>query len=316
MIPVLNSADIRPFLDIQNLIPSAKTAFQAISNGDVQTPVHVLHLNERADMHIKSATLPDCPIFTVKMAGWSGVLADQGLPTSSGMIAVFDSATCKPLAILCDDHLISDYRTAAAGAYVAQILAPKSVSSAVVIGTGIQAGLQIEALLHVRAIKQVHIWGRSAAKALALKTNLQRRFPDVDFYIATDLAKVVPQTDVIIAATGAKKPILRSEWVRPGQHITSVGSDDATKCEIDPVILKSANVYVDAISSAQRFGAPHHAIAAGFITASELIEIGEVGISCVANPDGPTLACLSGLGIQDLTAVASFWDKLRHNLTA
>lgn len=96
MIPIYGPDDLRPHLDIVDLIASAKQAFRAISNHTAHTPVYVLHPNELADIHVKSAVLPDCPIFTVKMAGWSQVLVDRGEPPSSGMIAVFDNETCKP----------------------------------------------------------------------------------------------------------------------------------------------------------------------------------------------------------------------------
>ena len=180
MIPMFGPENIRPHLRIENLIPSAQTAFRAISDGTAQAPVYVLHPSDLADIHVKSATLPNCPIFTVKMAGWSQVLVDRGEPASSGMIVVFDSQTCKPLAILQDDHLISDYRTAAAGALVAKLLAPTDASSALIVGTGVQAKLQAEALILVRPIRQLKIWGRSARKVSAMVEDLRHAFPTVE----------------------------------------------------------------------------------------------------------------------------------------
>ena len=114
MIPNFQAEDIRPHLTIEALIPSAEEALRAIAADTAQTPLFILHPNSWSDIHVKSAALPDCPIFTVKMAGWSQKLAQRGEPASSGMIAVFDSETCRPVAILNDNHLISDYRTAAA----------------------------------------------------------------------------------------------------------------------------------------------------------------------------------------------------------
>lgn len=310
MIPVIGSETIRPFLNIEQLIPAAELAFQAISDGRAQSPVYVLHPNDLADIHVKSASLPGCPIFTVKMAGWSQILADRGEPASSGMIAVFDSKTCKPLAILQDDHLISDYRTAAAGAVVARLLAPQSARSALIVGTGTQARLQAEALLAVRAIKTFKIWGRDRAKASELCLSLESRLTGVSLQVVDDLPTAVAKTDVIVTATGAKEPLIQADWLRPGHHITSVGSDDTTKCEIDPEILKDSEVFVDSKATALMYGATARARSANVLTEDAFTEIGSVISRESGNRKATTVACLSGLGVQDLTTVNAIWGEL------
>ncbi|MEL0436173.1 ornithine cyclodeaminase family protein [Phycobacter sp. K97] len=311
MIKVYTSADIRPHLDIKSLIPSAKQAFHAIAQGKTTTPTQVMHPTGVSDIHLKSAVLAGCSIFTVKTAGWSQLLADRGEPPSSGMIVVFDSQTCRPLAILQDEHLISDYRTAAAGAIVAKFLVPSSAQSAVIVGTGTQARLQTEALLTVAPMSLVRVWGRDTSKVLRMISELKPRFPATRFAAAPDLERSVRAADVIIVATGAKKPLIQSAWLRPGQHVTSVGSDDATKCEIDPAALADAQVFVEARSSGEAFGTPRRAIASGLICASDLVELGTaLETEMTPHPSCTSIACLSGLGVQDLTAVQAIWPAL------
>ncbi|MEJ2018411.1 MAG: ornithine cyclodeaminase family protein [Maritimibacter sp.] len=315
MIPVVGPDAIRPYLNIMRLIPAAEQALRAISDGSAQAPVYVLHPNELADMHVKSATLPGYPIFTVKMAGWSQVLADRDESASSGMIAVFDSETCKPLALLHDDHLISDYRTAAAGALVAKLFVPAEARSALIVGTGTQARLQAEALLAVCTIKTLHVWGRDRAKAGELCRSLGALQTGVTVQIADDLSASVAWADVIVTATGAKDPLIQAGWIRPGQHITCVGSDDTTKCEIDPAILKDAEVFVDAKASALKYGVSARAISAKLLCEEALTEIGSVLTRDPGNRQATTVACLSGLGVQDLTTVNAFWAELASTAT-
>jgi ornithine cyclodeaminase/alanine dehydrogenase-like protein (mu-crystallin family) len=311
MIPVIGLNVLRPLMRILDLIPTADSAFRAISDGTARTPSFVLHPNDQADIHIKAASLLNCPIFTVKMAGWSQALIDKGEPSSSGMIAVFDSVTCQPLAILQDNHLISDFRTAAAGARVAQLLAPAAAKTALVIGTGIQARLQVEGLLLVRPIQDVEIWGRNPTKTQSLVQELCLKFPQCKFRAASELSTAVNKADVIITVTGAKEPVFQAEWLRAGQHITSIGSDDATKCEIDPEVLTKSQVYVDSIQSALLYGSVGRAVANGQLQSDSLIEIGtRLDVSTNAHQGVSTIACLTGLGIQDLTAVRSFWPAL------
>jgi len=312
MIRIFGPKEIQPHLDIESLIPSAEAAFRAISSGTAQSPVSVLHPSDQSDIHVKSATLPQCPILVVKVAGASQVLAQKGEPSSSGMIAVFDSLTCKLLAILKDDHLISDYRTAAAGAHVAKLFVPNNAKSALVVGTGTQARLQARALLSVRPLKQLCVWGRSTTNLRTLHSVLQSAFPNVEVVPVEDLADAVPKVDVIITATGARDPLIQADWVREGQHITTVGSDDTMKCEIDPSILRFSDVFVDAKSSATKYGVPSRAIAEELITADDLTEIGVADSLHADRSSRITVACLSGLGVQDLTAVDAIWHKMSN----
>lgn len=311
MIPFFGSEDIRPYLDIEALIPTAEAAFRAITNRTAQAPAYILHPNDWADIHVKSASLPGCPIFTIKMAGWSQVLADRGETASSGMIAIFDSKTCKPLALLQDDHLLSDYRTAAAGALAVQKLSSDKASSALIIGTGVQGKLQAEGVMRVRPIKHLKIWGRSKEKASALAQDLQSSHPGVEIRTARTLPLAIADAKIIITATSAKEPVVMADWVYPEQLIISVGSDDTTKCEIDPTILRNAEIYVDSVDAASKYGVPHRAIDGGIVSKDGLIEIGSL-----KKPRGKakakiTVACLSGFGIQDLTAVNALWPRLQ-----
>jgi len=311
----ISADEIRPHLNIDRLINSAANAFQALSGGKAQAPVYVLHPNTYADLHVKSAVLAGCPIFTVKMAGWSQLLADRGEAPASGLIAVFDADTCRPVAILQDDHLVSDYRTAAAGALAAKMLAREGASTVTVVGTGTQARLQAQAAALVRPVESIRIWGRTPRKSAALATALSTDLPGVEVKAQNDLEKAVRSADIIITATNAKGPIIEGGWLRPGQHITSVGSDDAFKCELAPSVLAAADlVVVDAFEPAEKYGNIHRAVNAGLLKIqSDVTEIGAI-LNGVArgrcHESDLTVASFVGLGIQDLTAVQTLLADL------
>ncbi len=312
---VVGPDEIRPHLDIKALIEPMEEAFRAISEGRAQAPVYVLHPNDLADIHVKSAAMAGYPIFTVKMAGWSQVLADRGEPASSGMIAVFDAETCRPIAILQDNHLISDYRTAAAGALVAKTLARENATSAAIIGAGVQARLQAQAVCHARAIETLHVWGRNHENCVTLKKHLCRELPNVTIKIADSTEHAVRMSDIIIVATTAKAPIIQADWLSPGQHLTSVGSDDSMKCEVSPAALAKADlIVVDEISAARSYGNIHRSLSEQqFDPETELVEIGAIlnrnHIGRVS-PEDITIASLVGLGVQDLAAVNALYKKL------
>jgi len=313
-LPVFEASEIKPLLSIQALIEPMRQAFIDLSEGKVQAPIAVLHPTDKSDIHVKSAVIENAPYFTVKMAGWSEVLADQGLPASSGMIAIFDSTTCKPLAILRDDHVISDFRTAAAGAVAIDLLARPNAKSVLIIGTGTQAYLQAQAVLTVRDITEVLLWGRNAEKVLRLREKLLHNHPDLSIRPCTDLENAVRQVDIVVTATAAKKPVLQGEWLVPGQHIMSVGADDTTKQELDINCFRRANVVaVDAVDAARIYGNLHNS---GYLTECGEGSIAELGQIISQECDGRksvddiTIASLVGLGVQDLATVAAISGKL------
>jgi ornithine cyclodeaminase/alanine dehydrogenase-like protein (mu-crystallin family) len=120
--------------------------------------------------------------------------------------------------------------------------------------------------------------------------------------------------DVLITATQAREPLVRGEWLRPGVHITAVGADDATKCELDAAALRRAKVFVDMRDTAAANGDVHRAIRAGRYSIDELAgELGEVISGATAgrtSDDDITIAKLVGIGAQDLVAAEVTLAKL------
>src|SRR5262249_12401308 len=149
-----------------------------------------------------------------------------------GFLAVFDSSTGHTLAILKDEHYLSDIRTAAAGALAARALAPDNIRVASVLGSGVQAYWQCLALHRERPFQRLRIWARNATKAASLAGRLTAMLPNVLIEIERDIEQAVRDADALICATSAREPLVRGDWLHAGQHITAVGADDPTKCEL------------------------------------------------------------------------------------
>ena len=99
-----------------------------------------------------------------------------------------------------------------------------------------------------------------------------------------------------------------------GAHITAVGADDATKCELDAAALRRAKVFVDMRDTAAANGDVHRAIRAGRYSIDEVSgELGEVISGATAgrtSDDDITIAKLVGIGAQDLVAAEVTLAKL------
>src|SRR5262249_35793977 len=147
-----------------------------------------------------------------------------GLPSTNGMMVLLSSKTGLVQALLLDNGYLTNVRTAAAGAVAAKYLARSDTYVAAILGAGIQARLQLQALTLVRRVREARIWWRDALKADAAAQQLsaQLGFP-VTAYAEPKMA--VAGSHVIVTTTPADEPILSATWLEPGQHVTAMGSD-------------------------------------------------------------------------------------------
>ncbi len=314
--PIIDAATLRASVGFADLIEPVATAFRDSSAGLAENQMLVSFpaaTPEAGDVYLKSGVLRGHRIFVAKVSPWFAINVTEGRP-QGGFLAAFDAATGHTLAILDEQHFLSDIRTAAAGAVAAAALCPLEVRCAAVVGAGTQAYWQALALHHVRPYEELVIWARDSAKAQALAARLRTPLTAVTITVQTDLEAMVRSADVLITATPARQPLVRGEWLHPGQHITALGADDATKCELSASVLQRARVWVDDTATTTRHGDVARAIAAGEYSATMLAgEIGQVlagqRVGRSASQD-ITVAKLVGLGAQDLVAAEVALRKL------
>jgi ornithine cyclodeaminase len=162
------------------------------------------------------------------------------------------------------------------------------------------------ALHRERSFTRLLVWARNGDKAAALRRRFLGELPGVDICVESDLEGAVRRADVLICATAAREPFVRGDWLHDGQHITAVGADDPSKCELDVSALKRARVFVDSTEASSANGEVYRAIREGTYVVDELAgEIGEIldgsKIGRRSNAD-ITMAKFVGLGAQDLVA--------------
>src|SRR5215472_1643366 len=160
MVRVLGRQDVQRLVGMGDAIAAVREAFAAADRGGaVMPPPLELRLHDAdGELHVKGAYIEGAPVFAVKTATGFYRNPARGLPVSGGMTLVYDAETGVLRVLAADSGLLTELRTAAAGALAADLLARRDARSATVIGTGGQARYQLQALLHVRPIEQVKVW--------------------------------------------------------------------------------------------------------------------------------------------------------------
>ena len=303
-IPIYSAAELRRAVRFTDLIEPLCVAFGEFSQGRAQQVMSALwpaRRREDGNVLIKAGCITGHGIFVVKAAPWFKSNLVAGRP-QGGMVTAFDASTGYPVAIFADEHYLSDIRTAAAGALVADLLVPPGATTAGVLGTGTQAYWQARALAHVRPLRRLQIWGRHRDRAADLAERLAAELPGVRTETVATAEHAIRDSEVLITATAATEPLVVAAWLHQGQHITAVGADDPDKSELEPQAFGHADlIAVDSRTAAADNGSVGRALQTGALAETDLTEVGEIG-AYQREAGAITIACLVGLGIQDVVA--------------
>jgi len=315
LVLVLTKEQIESVLTMEDVIDAVEDGFKAYNSGRAVVPFPVaLQVPEHSgDVHIKPGYIKGYPTYTVKIASGFYDNARLNLPSSHGMLLVFDSETGWPACLEIDRGMVTDLRTAAAGAVAAKALARKSIEKVAVIGTGVQARLQAEALSKVRKFSTLSVWGRDPVKAERYASEMTNRL-GIKVVVAGSVKEAVTGSDVIVTATMSTEPLVFSEWISKGAHVTAVGSDSPEKQELDTGVLRIADkVVCDSIKQCAQLGELHHAIEDKTMKEDDVhAELGEVllGTRPGRETESEITVCdLTGLAVQDVVASQLVYDR-------
>ena len=214
MVRVLGREDVQQLVGMADAIKAMREAFTAADQGLAVMPAPLeLRLPEvDGELHVKGAYLTGAPVFAVKTATGFYRNPALGLPVSGGLTLIYDAETGRLRVLVADGGLLTELRTAAAGALAADLLARRQAHVAAIIGTGGQARYQLQALREVRPIDQVRVWGRRRDAADQFARELAT--DGVTAYAAASVREAVEGAEVVITATSASQPLVEDGWLR------------------------------------------------------------------------------------------------------
>ncbi|MBU3058582.1 cyclodeaminase [Pseudomonas indica] len=309
---LLSENDLRACvaLDLESLA-AVENAFRLLATAAVAMPP-VLRLDipeHNGEVDVKTAYLPGVPRFAIKVSPGFFDNPKRGLPSLNGMMMLLSAHTGLLDALLLDNGYLTAVRTAAAGAVAASWLAREDAAEVAIIGAGEQARLQLQALRLVRPLRRVRVWARDAVKARGFADWAESAL-DLSATACDSVDDALANADIAVTATPSSEPLIQPHHLRPGLHITAMGSDAEHKNEIAPAVLGAVDRYVaDRLSQTRVLGELHHALVAGAVAdLSTCIELGQViaGQRPGRTDAGQITLCdLTGTGAQD-TAIANF----------
>jgi len=309
---ILTNRQVQNLIDMPQVLTAVKSAFVLYGKNAVQMPAKIyLHLDKyNGDFRAMPAYIEGMEACGIKWVNVHSKNKRFGLPAVMAIIVLSDPKTGFPLAIM-DGTYITNLRTGAAGAIAAKCLARKNSSVVGLVGCGAQARTQLLALRELFKIKLVRVWGNEPGCVRSFLRDTRH------FGIKTEMAdnvyKCVKEADIVVTTTPARRPIVKSEWIRRGTHINAIGADARGKEELQPALLKRAKIVVDDWQQASHSGEINVPVSRRMITKKDIYAtLSEVLIgkkNCRVSRDEITIFDSTGLAIQDI-AVANLVYKL------
>lgn len=239
---------------------------------------------------------------------WTGNEA-KGLPRHNSLILLFDQ-TCGKIAAAIEAGKVNAYRTAAANAVAADLLARKDSAVLTVFGTGHQARYECAAVARIRPIRKIYVVGRAADKAEAMAAELRQTGLEAEVAEAETACRAA---DIIVTATPARAPLFDASWVHPGTHVVSMGSDARGKQELPPALFSAARLFCDIPEQSRAIGDFQHAPDGVSLTAIGQVIKGEARGRM--SDSEITVFDSSGISVQDLyigQRILAAWEHKKH----
>ncbi len=247
----LNNEEIAGIVDMRLCMEALEEAYRELGNGraanspriDILSPRHYVDPSGRSfpGAHMlktmSAATSKYAAIrFLTDMLYWresANGLRRERTPESQtpysvtrGLILLFSLHTGELLAVLGEGH-IRNLRVGASAGLAARYLAKKDASQLGLLGTGFMARGHVEAIAQARKISHVLVYSPNAEHRERFQREV-RGVVDAEVSPANSAEEAVRGSDIVVLATNALSPVLKTAWLRKGMHVTCV-----RHCEIE-----------------------------------------------------------------------------------
>ena len=245
----INKEKIASLLPMNECIEVMEKMFLSLAAGECLQPLrNIMRLpHGKGVLGMMPGYAGQLDVMGIKVITVFHANSEAGLPSHQGVVMLFDAKTGQPL-MLFDALEITAIRTAAASAVATKLLSKKDASTLAIIGSGEQAKRHIEAILHVRKIKQINIWSRKEENAKKLSEEISGQY-HVPITVFNDTKEAVAHADIICTVTSSKEPLLKGDWIAAGAHINAVGSSTPMARELDTAAIVRSKLFTDCYES-------------------------------------------------------------------
>lgn len=244
----LNEDDVQAVLTMEDAITAVENAFRELALGNAILP-------ERVGFAGDGGGGAAMPAYIGGEMGGLGIKVvtlfignvRKGLPVVQGTFLLLHPQTGERLAVMAAGYLTA-VRTGAVSGVAAKYLAREDARVLTIFGAGAQARTQVEAVCLVRPIERILVVDKNREAAELFVAEMEEQLA-AEMVVVEDRQTAVAAADIIVTATTAHQPVFAGEWLRPGVHVTGIGSHHSTARELDTVTIQRAKIVVDSLAA-------------------------------------------------------------------
>ena len=249
---VISRNDLESILKMEEVIEAVEGAFADYARGRWVIP-------SRTHFNLPEGVILSMPSFLSPGEGAGGILGaklvsvfpgnpEKGFPLIYGLYLLYDPTTGSPLALI-DGVYLTGVRTGAASAVATKYLSRSDSKALGIIGTGVQAGFQLKAILTVRAIEVCYFFDKIEDRARKFAEDYSDKL-GVKLEVLSSPDEVVGKSDVVVTATTSPIPVVSGSSLREGTHLNVIGAFTPETREVDSEAVKKACLFVDSYEGA------------------------------------------------------------------
>jgi len=302
---LLTEADVKSILTMPMALELVETSFRRLAEGTA-----VCHPRRRLRMAVQG--IMNYMAASDLIGGYMGLKIYTVSPNGLRFLVPLFSARSGEMCALIEADYLGQLRTGAASGVATRVMARADARTVGIIGTGLQARTQLEAVALARKLEIIPAFGRDAAKRERFAKEMTAKL-DVPTVAVSSAEKAVRESEIVITATTANKPVLESSWLEPGMHINAIGSNFAEKQELGAQAVGRCDVLaVDSVEQSkieagdliQAFGTD----SSRWATVRELADIVAGKSPARTNQNQITLFKSNGIAIEDVVVGARIYE--------
>ncbi len=304
---LLTRQDVEELLTMAEAMAAVEEAFRQHALGNVLMPLRTtIRVHGGVNLGMPAYIGGAMDALGLKVVSVYGGNPARGLPAVIATVLLNDPRSGALLAVM-DGTWLTAMRTGAVSGVASKYLARTDASVVLVLGAGVQAQTQLEAVCQARPIHRAYVHdlnaaaGRAYAEKMAARLGLE--------VLPTDAPQAaMAQADIVVTATSAHEPVFPADWLHPGLHINAIGAHAPTHRELDGETVRRAFCIADdrqaCLAEAGDFLIP---IREGLITEAHIqgdlgqVISGQVGRT---SEEQITLFKSVGLALQDVSVAA------------
>jgi alanine dehydrogenase len=306
---LLTESDVRELLTMPAAIAAVEESFRRLAGGNA-----IMHSRQR--LHIPSKSYLHYMAAADATGGYMGLkIYSSGKEGLRFIVPLFNVST-GDLAAVIEADFLGQMRTGAASGVATRLMAREDARFVGIIGTGLQARTQLEALAAVRKLGEVRVCGRDANRREKFVAEMAARLK-VPVRSAANAEEGVRDADIVITSTTSTNPVVEGRWLKKGTHINAIGANFPQKRELDAEAVERCDVI--AVDSREQSKLESGDLIQVFgqddMSWSRVAEMADIVAGKTpgrTNPEQITLFKSNGIAIEDIVVAGQIYELARQ----